>query len=77
MSAERMASIADVVPGVVSTITGEAMPETVNDTHVRFLRRHARVARQQSAFQVAATMDAIAERLERAIRTGQVIPIVE
>jgi hypothetical protein len=53
------------------------MPESVNDTHVRFLRRHARVARQQSAFQVAATMDAIAERLERAIRTGQVIPIVE
>lgn len=76
MSAERMTAVADVIPGVVSKITGEPMPH-INDRHVRFLRRHARVARQQSAFQVAAEMDAIAERLERAITTGQLIAICE
>lgn len=76
MSAKRMTAIADVMPTAMARITGEPMPEPSNDRDVQFLRACAAQVRTQD-IRVSLRLDAIAERLDRAIRSGQLIPVTE
>jgi hypothetical protein len=68
----RLTPIADVVPGVLDRMTGRA---ELPDRHVEFLRRHARIATNNRARSIGAEMEAIAERLDGAIRAGQLVRI--
>lgn len=71
-----MKSIAEVVPVAMTRITGEPMPRPTNDRHVQFLRTCAGQVRTQD-IRVSRELDAIAERLERAIHSGHIIPVTE
>jgi hypothetical protein len=72
----RLTRLADIVPAVTAELEGNPLAP-VNDRHVTFLRRNADVARRQHARSIAAEMEAIATRLECAIRAGQLIAVPE
>jgi hypothetical protein len=66
--------LGDVVAAVSGDLSGVPI-DAAEDRHVAFLRRHATVARDQHARSIAVEMDAIADRLELAVRARR-IPIV-
>lgn len=71
-----MKPMGDVVPSVVSQLTGEPMPGEMRDRDVAFLRTCAGQVRRQDV-RVALQLERVAERLERAIRAGQLIPVTD
>lgn len=71
-----MTAIGDVVPAVVSRITGGPVATPTQDADVVFLRLCAGQVRRQDV-RVAKRLDAIAERIERAVTAGQLLPVRE
>ena len=71
-----MKSIADVVPVAVAQMTGKALPAPTKDLDVAFLRVCAQQVRTQDV-RVSRRLEAIAERLERAIHASQIIAVTE
>lgn len=69
-----MKSIADVVPVAVAQMTGKALPAPTKDLDVAFLRVCAQQVRTQDV-RVSRRLEAIAERLERAVSAGQLLPV--
>lgn len=71
-----MKPIADVVPVAMAQITGEPVATPVHDVDVAFLRVCARQVRTQDV-RVSKRLEGIAERLERAVTAGQLLPVRE